>query len=83
MTLLGWVAAFKAMKALNAHPSACRKYADKLKQLAVSLRLWIGGPAGDACNIEARIRRNSVETCLAVAKNMVVEGDTEYGSLSD
>ena len=84
MTLLGWVAAFKAMKALYAHPSACQKYADKLEQLAVSLRLWIGGPGGDACNIEARIRRKSEEMCLAVAKNMVgVEGDTAYGSLSD
>lgn len=84
MTLLGWVAAFKLMTTLNEHPAARVAYSTVLEQLAGALRIWIGSRTGNASDLSAELRHQSIEKCLAITKSLVgAELDTGYGSLSE
>ncbi|TPX10150.1 uncharacterized protein E0L32_001347 [Thyridium curvatum] len=84
MTLLGCTAAFKLMERLHKHNVAAEACAPSLERLAGTLRLWIGGHAGDKCGLDQDTRHNVVDRCLSVTKSLIgMDSDQGYGSMSD
>ena len=84
MSLLASSAAAELMEQLFQHKSAAETFSLQLEHLAGSLRLWIGGSAGDKCGVSPAVRHMTVERCLNVTKSLVgMELDTGYGSLSE
>lgn len=85
MSLLSFTAAFKFMCRLSKHAVAeSGECALHLERAAGTLRLWIGGPDGDACGLERDLRQELVERCLAVTRSIVgMESDPGYASMSD
>ncbi|CAK7568033.1 MAG: Clr6 histone deacetylase associated PHD protein-2 Cph2 [Sporothrix epigloea] len=84
VSLLACAAAFRLMLSLHSHKVAAAAYAVLLEHLAGSLRLWIGGPAGDHGGLEAAVRHSMVRRCLAVTRSVVgMDHDTGYGSMSE
>lgn len=84
VSLLACAAAFRLMLSLHAHKVAAEACAVSLEQLAGSLRVWIGGPAGDHGGLDAGVRHSMVRRCLAVTRSVVgMDHDTGYGSMSD
>jgi hypothetical protein len=84
MSLLGCTAAFKLMQELFAHRAAAETFSASLERVAGSLRVWVGGPAGNECGLRQSVRHAVVDRCLAVTKSVVgMDNDTGYGSMSD
>ncbi|CAK7202687.1 Clr6 histone deacetylase associated PHD protein-2 Cph2 [Sporothrix eucalyptigena] len=84
VSLLACAAAFRLMLALHGHKVAAEACAVSLEQLAGSLRVWIGGPAGDHGGLDAGVRHSMVRRCLAVTRSVVgMDHDTGYGSMSE
>ncbi|CAK7231211.1 Clr6 histone deacetylase associated PHD protein-2 Cph2 [Sporothrix bragantina] len=84
VSLLACAAAFRLMLSLHSHKVAAEACAVSLEQLAGSLRVWIGGPAGDHGGLEAGVRHSMVRRCLAVTRSVVgMDHDTGYGSMSE
>jgi len=82
MGLLGYTAAYKLMDRLSTHEFAAEACASTLERLAGSLRIW----TGKACALEAEVRHQIVERCIAVTRDIVgmnFDTDTGYGSMSD
>ncbi|KAL1889153.1 Clr6 histone deacetylase associated PHD protein-2 Cph2 [Sporothrix stenoceras] len=84
VSLLACAAAFRLMLSLHSHKVAAETCAVSLEQLAGSLRVWIGGPAGDHGGLDAGVRHSMVRRCLAVTRSVVgMDHDTGYGSMSE
>jgi hypothetical protein len=84
MSLLGCAATFKLMEELFAHRSTAQNFSGPLERLAGSLRIWVGGAAGNGCGLKQEVRHRMVDRCLSITKNVVgMENDTGYGSASE
>ena len=85
MSLLGCAAAFRLMSILYKHPFGKDVCNMSLERLSGTLRLWIGGPAGDNTGLDEDVRQCMVDKCIAVTKSVVGMDtlDSGYGSMSD
>ncbi len=81
MGLLGYTATFTLMDRLAEHEYAAEACASTLERLSGTLRIW----TGKATSLDAEVKHQMVERCLAVTRGIVgmsVETDTGYGSMS-
>ncbi|KAK3903937.1 hypothetical protein C8A05DRAFT_14146 [Staphylotrichum tortipilum] len=86
MALLGYTAAFHLMGCLDRHTVARETCSSSLERLAGGLRIWIGSESagGEASGVDAGMRREMIEQCLAVTKSVVgMEADPGYGSMDE
>ena len=84
MSLLGFTAVMEVIEQVLEHKPAVETFSTSLERLAGGLRLWIGGPAGASCGLNANVRHKVLNRCLGITKNLVgMEVDTGYGSMSE
>ncbi|KEY66883.1 hypothetical protein S7711_05237 [Stachybotrys chartarum IBT 7711] len=84
MSLLGCTAVMELVERMLEHKAAAETFQSSLERLVGSLRLWIGGPAGDACGLDTHVQHKVVDRCLSITKSLVgMELDTGYGSLDE
>ncbi|KAK4242723.1 sterol regulatory element-binding protein 1 [Achaetomium macrosporum] len=86
MSLLAYTAAFHLMEHLWRHRVAREMCSRTLERLAGSLRIWIGSETagGEKVGVEEAMRKNMIEQCLQVARNVVgMVADPGYASMED
>jgi hypothetical protein len=86
MSLLAYTAAFHLMEHLWRHRTARELCSRTLERLAGSLRIWIGSETagGEKVGVEEVMRKNMIEQCLQVARNVVgMVNDPGYASMTD
>lgn len=84
MSLLGFTATLELTEQLYEHKTAAETFSNSLERLSGALRLWIGGPSGDHCGVDAEVRHLVVDRCLSITKDLVgMEVDTGYCSQSE
>ncbi|KAG5975197.1 hypothetical protein E4U55_007802 [Claviceps digitariae] len=84
MSLLGFTSLMVLMEHLLLYQKTDQKVESVLERLAGTLRQWIGGQFAIRCGVNADLRQEVIERCLAVTKSVVgMEIDTGYGSMSE
>lgn len=84
ISLLGFTAVMELIENVLEHKAAAETFSPSIERLAGSLRLWIGGNAGDNCGLSPSVRHKVIDRCLGITKSLVgMEVDTGYGSLSE
>lgn len=84
MSLLGFAATLELAEQLYQHKAAAETFSSALERLSGTLRLWIGGPSGAKCGVEAEVRHQVVDRCLSITKALVgMEVDAGYCSQSE
>jgi hypothetical protein len=84
MSLLAFTATLELAEQLYQHKAAAETYSNSLERLSSALRIWIGGPCGEQCGVDAEVRHRVVDRCLTITKELVgMEIDTGYCSQSE
>lgn len=87
LSLLGFASCYKLVETILQHDEAEVHCLDSLEAMAGALRIWIGGPEGEASGVKREVKAVVVERCIKVAMGCVGmagdEGDTGYESMSD
>lgn len=84
MSLLAFAATLELAEQLYQHKTAAETFSNSLERLSGTLRIWIGGPSGDKCGVDAEVRHQVVDRCLSITKDLVgMEVDAGYCSQSE
>jgi hypothetical protein len=84
MSLLGCAASMELIELVVVHKAAAETFQSSLERLVGGLRVWIGGPEGDACGLDSSVQHAVVDRCLSITKSLVgMDFDAGYGSLDE
>jgi hypothetical protein len=83
LTLLSFTALFKLIEEINGHELVAATCTKALERLAGNLRVWIGSKDGEKSGLDRETKREIVERCLDITKQVVGMKDAGYESMSE